>query len=215
MDVIVVASHLGLDEDEGQAASMVDDLNETLPVDNVDVILGGHLHIVTNPPKILQHTAADAPNTTFLVHSGAFAKYVGRIDLVVHIGTDNSQAATRSRCTAIALQDIPIDSKIDINGTPLIPDDPDVAALLWPYSVKINQDIDLNGVFAYVSATTAGSTDGTNVAGTIARNDSSGGDSQLGNLVARSMEPPAGGRGRVRDHELARHPRRLRARAAG
>ena len=77
---------------------------------------------------------------------------------------------------------------------------------MWPYSVKINQEIDLNGVFAYVDTPEGDAK--------ILRTDPSGGDSQLGNLVARSMQLTAGRRGRVRDHQLARHPRRLRARAA-
>jgi 2',3'-cyclic-nucleotide 2'-phosphodiesterase (5'-nucleotidase family) len=115
-----------------------------------------------------------------LVHSGAFAKFVGRLDLVVHVGTDNSQAATRSRVTSFAYINLPIDSQADLSGNPKIPDDPDVSALLWPYSVKINQDIDLNGVFAYVDPTLA--------TAKILRADATGGDSQLGNLVARSMQ---------------------------
>jgi len=183
VDVIVIVSHLGLDEDEDLTPAMVVDPNASLPLDNVDVVLGGHLHIVTNPPKIIPHTSADAGFSTVLVHSGAFAKFVGKLDLVVHVGTDNSQAATRSRVTSFAYINEPVDSKIDITGNPLIPDDPDVSALLWPYSVKINQDIDLNGVFAYVSAST-----GASASATILRNDPSGGDSQLGNLVARSMQ---------------------------
>jgi 2',3'-cyclic-nucleotide 2'-phosphodiesterase (5'-nucleotidase family) len=50
---------------------------------------------------------------------------------------------------------------------------------MWPYSVKINQEIDLNGVFAFVDKP-----DGDK----ILRSDTTGGDSQLGNMVARSMQ---------------------------
>ena len=39
-------------------------------------------------------------------------------------------------------------SRVDSTGQPTIPT---IANLMWPYSVKINQDIDLNGVFAYVN----------------------------------------------------------------
>ena len=179
VDVVVLISHLGLDEDEGVTASQVDDPNQHLALDDVDVILGGHLHIVTNPPKIIEHSTGDAGYSTVLVHSGAFAKFVGKLDLVVHVGTDNSQRATRSRVTSFAYINIPIDSKTDIQGNPLIPEDPDVANLMWPYSVKINQDIDLNGVFSYMTPTTAAK---------VTRTDATGGDSQLGNLVARSMQ---------------------------
>ena len=172
VDVLVVVSHLGLDEDEGLAASEVQDENEALPLDGVDLIMGGHLHIVTNPPKILPHGDG---NQTVLVHSGAFAKYVGRLDVVVRVGEDNADPDRRSRITAFTYDNIPVDSTV--------PDDIDVTEMLWPYSVAINREIDLDGVFAF-----------TNTLGDakIVRNDLSGGDSQLGNLVARSMQTRPG-----------------------
>ncbi|HET7501840.1 MAG TPA: bifunctional UDP-sugar hydrolase/5'-nucleotidase, partial [Kofleriaceae bacterium] len=170
VDVVVVVSHLGLDEDENLTASQVDDPNQALPLQGVDLILGGHLHIVTNPPKIIPNDAVG--HSTVLVHSGAFAKFVGRLDLVVHVGDDNNDPARRSRITSFSYVNIPV------NGD--IPDDPDVASIMWPYSVQLNQDIDLNGVFSYVQPA--------DPAAKIVRNDPSGGDSQLGNLVARSMQ---------------------------
>ena len=80
--------------------------------------------------------------------------------------------------TSFAYLNQPVDSRT--------PDDPDIAALMWPYSVKLSQDIDLAGVFAYVSTPTP------TTAYEIPRNDPSGGDSQLGNLVARSMQAQQG-----------------------
>ncbi|MEJ7600168.1 MAG: bifunctional UDP-sugar hydrolase/5'-nucleotidase [Kofleriaceae bacterium] len=177
VDVIVVVSHLGLDEDEDLTASQVDDPNQVLPLSGVDVILGGHLHIVTNPPKIVPND--DKGHNTVLVHSGAFAKFVGRLDLVVRVGTDNSDPEKRSRVSSFTYTNIPIDSKTDIEGRPFIPNDPEISNLMWPYSVKINQEIDLNGVFSYVNPETDAK---------VTRNDLSGGDSQLGNMVARSMQ---------------------------
>ncbi|HVV88415.1 MAG TPA: bifunctional UDP-sugar hydrolase/5'-nucleotidase [Kofleriaceae bacterium] len=173
VDVLVLVSHLGLDEDEGLSSTEVQDQNEALPLEGVDLILGGHLHIVTNPPKIIPND--DQGHTTVLVHSGAFAKFVGRLDLVVHVGTDNSDPAKRSRIVSFAYDNIPVDKRI--------PDDPDVANVLWPYSIAINRDIDLQGVFAFVK--TLGDAK-------IVRNDLSGGDSQLGNMVARSMQTRSG-----------------------
>src|ERR1044071_2139265 len=170
VDLVVVISHLGLDEDEGLTASQVDDPNATLPLQGVDLILGGHLHIVTNPPKIIQNDAQG--HNTVLVHSGAFAKFVGRLDLVVHVGASNGDPDQRSRITSFSYINIPVDNSIN--------DDPAIANLMWPYSVKLNQDIDLNGKFAYVDPQPAGAK--------IVRSDASGGDSQLGNLVARSMQ---------------------------
>jgi len=173
VDLVVVVSHLGLDEDENLTSSQVSDPNAALPLQGVDLILGGHLHIVTNPPKLLPND--NLGHNTVVVHSGAFAKFVGRLDLVVHVGSDNSDPDKRSRISSFAYINIPVDSKVQ--------DDPDVANVMWPYSVKLSQDIDLNGVFSYV-----GPTDGSK----IVRNDPSGGDSQLGNLVARSMQVQQG-----------------------
>ena len=173
VDLVVVVSHLGLDEDEGLSGNEVDDQNELLPLEGVDLILGGHLHIVLDPPKQIPND--DHGNQTVLVHSGAFAKYVGRLDLVVHVGAENGDPEQRSRITAFSYDNIPIDSRV--------PDDRDVADLLWPYSVALNREYDLDGVLAYVD--TPGDAK-------IVRNDQTGGDSQLGNLVARSMQTRTG-----------------------
>jgi 2',3'-cyclic-nucleotide 2'-phosphodiesterase (5'-nucleotidase family) len=186
-DLVVVVSHLGLDTDEGLSSSQIDDPNEALAVQGVDLVLGGHLHIVTNPPKLLPNgDTANYCNThdcrTVLVHSGAFAKYVGRLDLVVHVGTDNNDPENRSRIVSFAYNNQPVAS-FPVGDPNYTPDDPDIANLLWPYSIKLNQDINLSGVFAYI-----------NPPGTakIVRNDPSGGDSQLGNLVARAMQQQQG-----------------------
>ncbi|MBP6628814.1 MAG: bifunctional metallophosphatase/5'-nucleotidase [Kofleriaceae bacterium] len=183
VDVIVVVSHLGLDEDEGLTASEVEDENESLPLEGVDIILGGHLHIVTDPPKIVPND--EEGHTTLLVHSGAFAKWVGRLDVTIRVGEDNSDPARRSRVTAFTYDNIPVDSKECPagSGIPCVPEDPAVAELLLPYSVAINQDLDLDGVFAYVNPPSDAK---------IVRNDLSGGDSQLGNMVARSMQTRPG-----------------------
>lgn len=173
VDLIVLVSHLGLDEDEGLAASEVQDENEALPLEGVDLILGGHLHIVTNPPKIIP--SGDGIHNTILVHSGAFAKFVGRLDLVVKVGEDNSDPMRRSRITSFAYDNIPVDSTVE--------DDPEIAHVLEPYAQTIARNIDLDGVFSFVD------TDGT---AKVIRNDLSGGDSQLGNLVARAMQTFSG-----------------------
>jgi 5'-nucleotidase / UDP-sugar diphosphatase len=172
VDVVVVVSHLGLDEDEDLTATEVDDPNgafATSTLAGVDLILGGHLHIVTNPPKLIPND--EKGHNTILVHSGAFAKFVGRIDVVVHVGTNNGDPVQRSRISSFTYDNIPVQSGI--------PDDLEVQNLLWPYSVELNRSIDLNGVFSYVTPK-----DGAK----ILRNDATGGDSQLGNLVARSMQ---------------------------
>ena len=56
-------------------------------VQGIDVVFGGHLHIVLNPPQDIPHynENGDYLGHTVVVHSGAFAKYVGRLDLVIHL----------------------------------------------------------------------------------------------------------------------------------
>jgi 2',3'-cyclic-nucleotide 2'-phosphodiesterase (5'-nucleotidase family) len=183
VDLVVVVSHLGLDEDEGLTATEVQDQNEELPLEGVDLILGGHLHIVTDPPKIIPND--DEGHVTILAHSGAFAKFVGRLDLVVRVGDDNNDPARRSRITAFAFDNIAIDSSVNPDGSPRIPEDPDIAEMLLPYSIEVNRQLDLDGVFAYTHIDLDGN-------GTfddkVLRTDRAGGDSQLGNLVARSMQ---------------------------
>jgi 5'-nucleotidase len=169
VDLVIIVSHLGLDEDEGLSGNEVSDQNETLPLSGVDLILGGHLHIVLDPPKQIPND--DQGNQTVLVHSGAFAKYVGRLDMVVHVGEDNADPERRSRITAFTYKNIPVTDKV--------PDDQEVTDLLWPYSVALSREIDLDGVLAYIDTLDDAK---------ITRNDNTGGDSQLGNLVARAMQ---------------------------
>jgi 5'-nucleotidase / UDP-sugar diphosphatase len=182
VDVVVLVSHLGLDEDEGLAATDVQDENEALPLDGVDLILGGHLHIVLNPPKIANVDAAG--NQTIIVHSGAFAKFVGRLDLVVKKGTNNADPRNRSHITAFSYENIPVSCgpRAGVNDPCPNPSDPETTELLQPYSLLLNQVYDLDGVFAYVNVPEA----------KIVRNDPTGGDSQLGNLVARAMQQRRG-----------------------
>jgi len=175
-DLIVLVSHLGLDEDEGLSSAQITDPNEALPIEGVDVILGGHLHVVLNPPKVINTDAFGHP--TIVAHSGAFAKFVGRLDLVVKMGPDNANPAERSFISAYAFQVFPVMcGDRDADGNCTNPSDPDTTALLQPYALELNQLLDLDGVFAYVTSPDK-----------VVRNDSTGGDSQLGNLVARSMQ---------------------------
>jgi 5'-nucleotidase len=112
------------------------------------------------------------------MHSGAFAKYVGRMDLVVRVGADNRDPARRSYITAFKYDNLPVSCGARLpNGQCSNPVDPEVTALLQPYQFELQELLDLDGVFAYVNASDK-----------IVRNDGSGGDSQLGNLVARSMQ---------------------------
>ncbi len=110
VDLIGVTSHLGLGEDSelvnGYEAvytksqitpflertvdpwRVVETLTEGkvlvhIPgVRHLDFIAGGHLHVVTNPPQIIEDIEG---RRIPLFHSGAFAKYLGRLDAIVRM----------------------------------------------------------------------------------------------------------------------------------
>lgn len=128
VDVLVAVSHLGLDEDENSAMSASGQKdNEAQQVrGDVDVVFGGHLHIVLNPPKTIPiFQGGKATNReTVLVHSGAFAKTLGRLDLVVHVNTakeieDAVKAGNEPRRGYVAAFDykvIPVTAREPVNG---------------------------------------------------------------------------------------------------
>ena len=179
VDILAIVSHLGLDEDEGVAAGAAEneDQNAAVAIDGVDVIFGGHLHIVLNPPKDLPHIDPDDGHVsghTVLCHSGAFAKYVGRLDLVFHVA-DPNVPGDKSTIKSYTYHIIPIDDSI--------PSDPVMDNMLEPYLFKMNQFLNLTQVYAVVPCLTQ---DAGNCPKTT-RSDNDGGDSQLGNLVATAM----------------------------
>lgn len=120
VDLIVGVSHGGLGEDE--------DLIKA--TEGLDVIMGGHLHVVLNPPKVIKDRAG---RDVILAHSGAFAKYVGRLDVVVRDGD----------VIAHDYEVFPIDSSV--------PEDPNMMELVEPYQKQLHQIIDLDSVYGYSS----------------------------------------------------------------
>ena len=181
VDMLFVTSHLGLDEDEGVAASAAEstDQNQAIAQQGVDVIFGGHLHIVLNPPKDIEHfdTNGTLAGHTVLCHSGAFAKYVGRLDLVIHMPSALERTTTpdiRPAVKSYTYKIIPIEDNIK--------NDPVMDNMLEPYLFKMNQYLNLTQVYSVVACPINSST-----CPKIARTDPNGGDSQLGNLVAASM----------------------------
>src|SRR5207248_1686850 len=66
----------------------------TIPgVSGIDLILGGHLHIVLNPSQELTDPSG---RKVVLQHSGAFSKYLGRLDLVLQFPTRDDSDARRA-----------------------------------------------------------------------------------------------------------------------
>lgn len=73
-DLIVVLSHSGMDDDIEMARYLPD----------IDIILGGHHHIALDPPLVVTNEISG--KRIPVVHSSAFAKFVGQVDLVVRDG---------------------------------------------------------------------------------------------------------------------------------
>lgn len=183
VDLIVVLTHLGLTEDEELItgyekivwADRVHPNWEVLRelgdgrvevhvpgVRGIDIIVGGHLHVVLNPPKVIvDRDGREVP----LVHSGAFSKFLGRLDLVVR---DDPEMGGK-RVVAHKYQVFPVDNRLAEYEDPL------VNRMLEPYALELGRQIDLRRVVGYAPST-------------ITRFSSRGnGDSGLGNLVGEAM----------------------------
>lgn len=138
-DVVIVLSHMGLNHDEiiGQN------------VCGVDMIVGGHHHIALNPPKIIPYDpdpeyvkeidsigtcSNEWKRNPILVHSHAFSKFVGRLDIVVRDG----------RIRAHKFKLFPVDNTI--------PDDAETWEILEPYYEQLLREYDLDMVIATANA---------------------------------------------------------------
>jgi 5'-nucleotidase / UDP-sugar diphosphatase len=225
VDVVVVLSHLGLDVDERMIQT----------TSGIDVVLGGHNHIVLQPPKRVQDCSqfsetvdgvtrnfilldgagagqggigcqsdadcgadgvcyAGVSGTTntstnvsmgtaqcktkrfctqrdvVLAHSGAFAKFVGRLDLLF----SNDPAELPPTYDPIdGFEAISHDYQL-FPVTEQTPQDPVVSSLLEPYAQGLDALGNLELLVGYAL-------DGSK------RNSTGGGDSPLGNLIGTAM----------------------------
>jgi 5'-nucleotidase len=151
-DIIVALSHMGLHEDTYHATTMPD----------IDIVIGGHHHIATRPPIVVTNevTGRQVP----VVHSGAFAKFVGRIDLVIRDGKIQSfDHALR-----------PVANFSDENGVPQLARKAEVVDILEEYEEALATTYNTGQVIGYANET-------------LRRYGKSGGDSMLGNFAAEAM----------------------------
>ncbi len=118
-DIIVLLSHMGVDEDRLLA--------ETFP--QIDLILGGHNHVALDPPLVI--TNAVTGKRIPLVDSGAFSKFVGRLDIVVQDGVILS--------TDYEL--FPIDDSVA--------EDPAIVGLLQEYQDVLDDELNINQILGY------------------------------------------------------------------
>lgn len=138
--LIVVLSHLGLDDDLAVARTFSD----------IDLILGGHHHVAINPPLVVTNEVTG--KLIPVVHSGAFSKFVGRLDLVVRDGKLVSHD--------YAL--FPVDSAVPVS--------PHVQEVLEEYSDILEQKYNLDQVLgvAETDLTRYGTTGGDSMLGNFA-----------------------------------------------
>lgn len=122
-DIIIVLSHMGLD----------DDIEFARHLPEIDVVMGGHHHVAIDPPLVVTNevTGKRIP----VVHSGAFAKFVGRLDLVIRDGEVLSHSYTL----------FPIDRNV--------PSDPEVWEALNEYQEQLDYSYDTTQVIGQATRT--------------------------------------------------------------
>jgi 5'-nucleotidase / UDP-sugar diphosphatase len=166
-------------------------------VSGIDVVLGGHLHVVLNPPQTL--TDPDGRKVV-LAHSGAFAKYVGKLDVVVTMPMER-HTLEGAEVSSHDYKVFPIDALWcddaarsfhkekfwnpgEFARHPLVIaatercarlEDPRTLNILEPYLYSMDFTMGLTTLFAYAPRDVS------------RRNNSTGGDSPLGNMTADSM----------------------------
>jgi 5'-nucleotidase/UDP-sugar diphosphatase len=215
VDLIGGVSHMGLEVDQRAIRGTT----------GLDFIMGGHNHVVINPPQEIRDCSADPnnpgyvwavdpnaaidpafeppddrdpalkgplgdfdpvnhpwafkrpckPRRVVIAHSGAFAKYVGRLDLVV---TNDPGRASISgdpadydpvngfEVQSLRYQAFPIDATV--------PEDPVMVEMLQPYKRALDNLVDLDILVGY---SPLGSR----------RFATTGGDSPLGNVVGNAI----------------------------
>lgn len=173
-------------------------------VEGIDAILGGHLHIVLNPPQQLTDPSG---RHVVLSHGGAFSKYVNRIDAVLQMPIKGDPSVYEgAEILSYDFKVFPIDSLWcseelhdyyrsqfwnagDFGRDPRVRagieackevEDRNTTQLLLPYVIDLDQRLNLTSLFAFAPRDIA------------RRNNSTGGDSPLGNIAADSMRRRTG-----------------------
>lgn len=138
-DLIIAVSHMGLEDDIAMATHFPD----------LDLILGGHNHIAIDPPLVVTNEVTG--KRIIVCHSGAFAKFVGRLDLVVQ-----DKKILSHRYTLF-----PVDASV-------VPD-PAITEILRDYEERLDYDYNLDQILGYAETglTRYGSTGGDSMLGNL------------------------------------------------
>ncbi|MSP72623.1 MAG: bifunctional metallophosphatase/5'-nucleotidase [Myxococcales bacterium] len=156
VDLITVTSHLGLSGHEGRN----EDYEIITQTCGLDLVFGGHLHVVLDPPQVRRDKCG---RSVVLTHSGAFQKYMGRLDVVVGHSGD---AYYGHEVLSHRYDLFPLDESV--------PEDPETAAFLEPYILDLNRQFDLTRIIAYAPRM-------------IPRFGREKANAELGNIAAESM----------------------------
>jgi 5'-nucleotidase / UDP-sugar diphosphatase len=126
-DVIIALTHSGIDEDRELADNVA----------GIDIILGGHDHIVTHVPEV------SAGGGTLILHSGSSLRYLGKLELAWNGETGRVTLVNEEGRTPYLLL---LDSSIQ--------EDPDMLAHLDTYTRRLNAFVaeHTEGMFEDVAA---------------------------------------------------------------
>ncbi len=171
VDLIVAITHLGLEGDEAMIRG----------TSGLDVVLGGHQHLTMDEALTRFDCAAALraergchARRVFLVHSGAYGRYVGRIQLSL---SPSSASASDGADGADGLEVVTATHSL-LPVSTAVPEDPALGALLEPYRARLSAA----GFDAPVAFAT----------GPLPRYGAAGGDSALGDLIADALRARAG-----------------------
>lgn len=120
-DIIIGLSHMGLDDDKETARD----------IPEIDLILGGHHHVALDPPLVVENE--ETGKQVVVCHSGAFAKFVGRLDIVIQDGAILSHS----------YQLFPVDNSL--------PRDAEVEGILNEYADELSWDFTLDQVIGFAN----------------------------------------------------------------
>jgi 5'-nucleotidase / UDP-sugar diphosphatase len=120
-DILIVVSHLGHQGEAVPGFQSMGDQALARGVPEIDVIVGGHSHrLETQPIKV---------GKTLILQVQDNARYLGRLDLKLN---------AQRKVAEFQYAAIPINLK----GTPVIPDDPEMISLLKPFNEQAEKLLD-------------------------------------------------------------------------
>ncbi|HEX6272124.1 MAG TPA: bifunctional metallophosphatase/5'-nucleotidase [Polyangiaceae bacterium] len=177
VDVVVVLTHLGLDADHAL-------VRET---SGIDVVLGGHQHLALDEPAVVLdcaegtvmaaggHRRRCVSRRVPVVHSGAYAKYLGKLSLRLDDAADRVgptyEPLDAHEVTSATFELLPAHAGV--------PEDAAMRELLEPFRAGAFAGSELGGAVGFAPRS-------------VARAGVTGGDSPLGNVAADAVRRVAG-----------------------